>query len=158
MVKVDGVDALARERRSTPLRPLFHPCEPGALDEPSTAVAQRQEHRVIGVAQPQPGQHRRCCCGHDVDHAGLAAELPGRHLLVGDQPHRSGLGKSRSGGWDEVGRGVEVRAGVFTPTGSMNARRIGHTMTLLDDGRVLVEGPPRAIQGDPQVLAVYYGR
>jgi len=29
---------------------------------------------------------------------------------------------------------------------------------FMADGRVLVEGPPRAIQGDPQVLAVYYGR
>ena len=68
----------------------------------------------------------------DVDHAGLAAELPGGHFVAGDQAHRPGPGQSRVGWRHEVCGGIPLRAGVLIddehvamPAGAAK-RRGGH--------------------------------
>ncbi len=45
----------------------------------------------------------------------------------------------------------------FTPTGSMHARRVGHTQTLLSDGTVLVAGGLAISFTAPWSTAELYG-
>jgi hypothetical protein len=49
----------------------------------------------------------------EVDHARLAAELPGGHLVAGDGTHRPGTVEAGVGGRHEVGRGVPLGARVL---------------------------------------------
>jgi hypothetical protein len=46
--------------------------------------------------------------------------------------------------------------GTWTPTGSLNTRRFGHTATLLPGGKVLVAGGWNIDVGDPQISAELY--
>ena len=63
----------------------------------------------------------------------------GRVLIAGGEVHFSG-GYCRS---DPNGPSAEVydpSSGTFTPTGDMNGLQLGHTATLLPNGRVLIAG------------------
>ena len=75
----------------------------GHLPFPHHFRADQYARSVLGTVAPLA----------DVDHAGLAAELPDRHLLAGYEPHRPGAWKTRVGGRHEVRGGVPLRAGVL---------------------------------------------
>ena len=71
-----------------------------------------------------------------------ATLLPdGRVLVAGGIPGPSGL-TGQPVSIDAVASAdlYDPRTGKFTPAGMMGATRMGHTATLLDDGRVLIAG------------------
>jgi hypothetical protein len=81
-----------------------------------------------------------------LDTATLLAD--GRVLVVGGINPTSGV--SSSIGTAEL---YDPRTGKFSPTGSLPTPRLGHTATLLTDGRVLVAGGDNISNGVPISLA-----
>ena len=86
----------------------------------------------LGPDQAARARLRLVAARCDVDHAGLAAELPGGHLVAGDQAHRAGPWQPRVGRRHEVCGGIPLRARVLVddehvamPAGAAK-RRGGH--------------------------------
>jgi len=80
--------------------------------------------------------------------APLVRLLDGRVLLAGGTN-----GDNHDQATAEV---YDPAAGRWTATGSMMAARAGHTLTLLDDGRVLVAGGSHSYSGKPLPTAELY--
>ena len=110
-------------------------------------VVTAEEHHVAGGERPVlefpltddlgPDQVARArlslvAARCDVDHAGLAAELPGGHFVAGDQAHRPGPWQPRVGRRHEVSGGIPLGAGVLVDdehvavSAGASERRGGH--------------------------------
>jgi urea transport system ATP-binding protein len=79
-------------------------------------------------------------------------------LLLLDEPV-AGLTRAERDRTAELLRAVQSRAAVLIIEHDMAfVRQFGSTVTVLHQGKVLVEGPMQLVGSDPRVIEVYLGK
>ena len=79
-------------------------------------------------------------------------------LLLLDEPV-AGLTRAERERTADLLREIQARCAVLVVEHDMAfVRQFGATVTVLHQGRVLVEGPMRTVQADPRVIEVYLGQ